>query len=151
GNRDSWTNYPRRVIAAEQELARRSGNNNAQQGGFNGGGARAGREEFLELLRKPEWRNPRGYIIPAAQPDFPTAAKFIEALLETGITVHRATSDFQVNGKTYPAGSFVVKTAQAFAPHVFDMFEPQDHPDDIPYPGAAPTPPYDAAGWTLAF
>jgi hypothetical protein len=31
------------------------------------------------------------------------------------------------------------------------MFEPQDHPNDIPYPGASPTPPYDAAGWTLAF
>ena len=31
------------------------------------------------------------------------------------------------------------------------MFEPQDHPDDIPYPGGPPTPPYDATGWTLAF
>jgi hypothetical protein len=31
------------------------------------------------------------------------------------------------------------------------MFEPQDHPDDFAYPGAAPTPPYDIAGWTLAF
>ena len=31
------------------------------------------------------------------------------------------------------------------------MFEPQDHPDDIPYPGGAPTPPYDSTGYTLAF
>ena len=31
------------------------------------------------------------------------------------------------------------------------MFEPQDHPNDFPYPGAPPTPPYDAAGYTLAF
>ena len=30
------------------------------------------------------------------------------------------------------------------------MFEPQDHPDDIPYPGGAPTPPYDSTGYTLA-
>jgi hypothetical protein len=44
-----------------------------------------------------------------------------------------------------------VKTAQAFRPHVLDMFEPQDHPDDVPYPGGPPTPPYDSAGWTLAF
>jgi hypothetical protein len=42
-------------------------------------------------------------------------------------------------------------TAQAFRPHVIDMFEPQDHPNVIPYPGAPPTPPYDNAGWTLAF
>jgi hypothetical protein len=34
---------------------------------------------------------------------------------------------------------------------VMDMFEPQDHPDDIPYPGAPPTAPYDIAGWTLAY
>ena len=45
----------------------------------------------------------------------------------------------------------MVKTAQAFRPHVMDMFEPQDHPDDIPYPGGPPTPPYDATGYTLAF
>ena len=32
-----------------------------------------------------------------------------------------------------------------------DMFEPQDHPNDIPYPGGPPTPPYDNAGWTLAY
>ena len=31
------------------------------------------------------------------------------------------------------------------------MFEPQDHPNDFPYPGGPPTPPYDNAGWTLAF
>ena len=43
-----------------------------------------------------------------------------------------------------------MKTAQAFRPHVMDMFEPQDHPNDFPYPGGPPIPPYDIAGWTLA-
>ena len=58
----------------------------------------------------------------------------------------------QVGGKTYPAGSFVVFTAQAFRPHVIDMFEPQDHPDVIPVSRRrrrrrrTTTP-----GWTLAF
>ena len=51
----------------------------------------------------------------------------------------------------YPANSYVVKSAQAFRPHVMDMFEPQDHPDDIAYPGAPPTAPYDSTGYTLAF
>ena len=90
-------------------------------------------------------------IIPAGQPDFPTATKFVNALLETGITVKRATRNFEVQGKTYPAGSYVVMSAQAFRPHVMDMFERQDHPNVFPYPGAPPTPPYDNAGWTLAF
>ena len=38
------------------------------------------------------------------------------------------------------------ESAQAFRPHVLDMFEPQDHPNDFPYPGGPPTPPYDNAG-----
>src|SRR5438045_1552147 len=32
-----------------------------------------------------------------------------------------------------------------------DMFEPQDHPDDIPYPGGAPRPPYDVTGYNIAY
>ena len=67
------------------------------------------------------------------------------------VSVQRATREFQVAGKTYPAGSFVVMTNQAFRPHVIDMFEPQDHPNVFPFPGGPPTPPYDNAGWTLAF
>jgi hypothetical protein len=101
--------------------------------------------------RDPQLRDPRGYIIPADQADFPTACTFVDALLKNGIRILRATSPFTVGSRTYPAGSFIVKTAQAFRPHVLDMFEPQDHPDDLPSPGAAPTPPYDSAGWTLAF
>jgi Zinc carboxypeptidase len=67
-----------------------------------------------------------------------------------GITL-RPRKARQDGARTYPAGSFIVMTAQAFRPHVLDMFEPQDHPNVIPYPGAPPTPPYDNAGWTLAF
>jgi len=104
-----------------------------------------------EELRKPELRDPRGFIIPANQADFPTAIKFINALREVNVTVHRATQDFDVAGKKYPRGSLVVFTAQAFRPHVMDMFEPQDHPNVFPVPGGPPTPPYDNAGWTLAF
>jgi hypothetical protein len=59
--------------------------------------------------------------------DFPTATKFINMLLESGISVDRATRNFDVAGKKYPAGSSVVLTAQAFRPHIIDMFEPQVH------------------------
>ena len=91
-------------------------------------------------------RDPRGYIMPSDQPDFLTATKFVNTLIKAGVDVHRATAPFTVAGKQYPAGSYVVKTAQAFRPHVIDMFEPQDHPNDFPYPGGPPTPPYDIAG-----
>jgi len=32
-----------------------------------------------------------------------------------------------------------------------DMFEPQDHPDDIPYPGGPPRPPYDVTGYNISY
>jgi hypothetical protein len=104
-----------------------------------------------KLSRAPASRDARAYVLPSTQPDFPTATKFVRALLDNGIAVHRATAPFSAEGKSYPAGSYVIRTAQAFRPHVLDMFEPQDHPDDIPVAGAPPRAPYDSAGWTLAF
>ena len=65
--------------------------------------------------------------------------------------MHRATAAFTVAGKPYPAGSYVVKAAQAFRPHLRDMFEPQDHPNDFEYPGGPPKRPYDITGYTLAY
>jgi hypothetical protein len=103
------------------------------------------------MLRRPEDRDPRGYILQSDQPDFATATTFVNALIKTGVTVQRATAPFSAGGKQYPARSYVVKTAQAFRPHVLDMFEPQDHPHDFQYPGGPPIPPYDNAGWTLAY
>jgi hypothetical protein len=138
GSGDYWTPSPSRINALPSSGGRGAGNPAAEQAA-------------LASLRKPELRDPRAFIIPAAQRDFPTAVKFINALREVNVTVHRATREFQAAGKSYPAGSFVVFTNQAFRPHVMDMFEPQDHPNVIAYPGAPPTPPYDNAGWTLAF
>jgi hypothetical protein len=132
GSHDSWTISPRRLAAATGERG--------------SGAAKA----FEQQLRAPQSRDARGYILPSDQPDFLTATKFVNALLKAGVAVHRAIAKFTVAGRSYPAGSYVVRTAQAFRAHVLDMFEPQDHPDDIPYPGGPPTPPYDSAGWTLA-
>jgi hypothetical protein len=119
-------------------------------GGFGGRGGLSA-DLYTKILHDPKFRDARGYIIPADQPDFANAVEFLNALLKTGVDVHRATAAFTVAGKSYPAGSYVVKTAQAFRPHVLDMFEPQDHPNDFRYPGGPPNPPYDIAGWTLAF
>jgi hypothetical protein len=163
GSRDNWTTSPRRINTAEVALAPPGGGRGGrgtepssdEAPATSGGGGRGGRggtvAQFKTLLRDPALRDPRGFILPSDQPDFPTTTKFINALIKTGIVVHRATARFTVGGKTYPAGSYVVKSAQPFRPHVLDMFEPQDHPDDIPYPGGPPTRPYDNAGWTLAY
>ena len=73
-------------------------------------------------LTTPELRDPRGYIIPADQPDFGTATRFVNILMKAGITIWRASAPFTVAGKSYPANSYVVKTAQAFRPHVMVAF-----------------------------
>jgi hypothetical protein len=106
---------------------------------------------YSTVLHDPAHRDPRGYIISADQPDFPTAVKFINTLLKSGVTIERATTAFDVEGKHYPANSLIVVCAQAYRPEILDMFEPQDHPNDFAYPGAPPTRPYDATGWTLAY
>jgi len=106
--------------------------------------------QVVQLLRQPSQRDARAYILPADQADFPTAVKFINALQLAGIEVQQATDTFRVAGKRYPRGSYVVRADQAFRPHLRDMFEPQDHPQDFEYPGGPPIAPYDSAGWTLA-
>ncbi len=167
GSRDSWTISPHRLNAVEtiadaerQPQGQRGG---GQRGGGNGGGGGGGgggrggnltgdaAKKYWDMLHDPKMRDPRGYIIPSDQPDFLTAIKFLNTLIKNGIEIQRADSEFALNGKTYPAGSYVVKASQAYRPHVLDMFEPQDHPDDFAYPGAPPTRPYDNTGWTLAY
>ncbi len=134
GGRDHWTVLPSEIDEAG-EVIERIGS----------------RDDYERLLRDPADRDPRGFILPSDQPDFPTATRFVNALLKNGVRVHRATADFEVAGTSYPAESYVVLAAQAFRPHVLDMFEPQNHPNDFAYPGAPPTAPYDNAGWTLAY
>lgn len=155
GERDTWTVYPSRVDsvrAAMQADRRRTDADGMSMGGIMMDAAdSAASRRYQALLRRPEWRDPRGYVIPAEQRDFPTAVKFVNALRENGVEVHRATANFRIGETWYPAGSFVVRTAQAFRPHVIDMFEPQDHPNDFRYEGGPPIPPYDNAGWTLAY
>src|SRR5262252_6552191 len=162
GNADHWTIHPKRIEAAREAIeaqaagASRGGENigpRAALGGRGGGGRGAGAPAMIynSVLHDPKMRDPRGFIVPSDQPDFPTATKFVNTLIKGGVVVHRATASFTVAGKQYPAGSYVVKAAQPFRAHVMDMFEPQDHPDDIPYPGGAPRPPYDVTGYNIAY
>ncbi|MDR1383579.1 MAG: hypothetical protein LBJ67_07015 [Planctomycetaceae bacterium] len=163
GSQDHWTLTPKRIAELEanyakyqeeQQRNRRIGGEESQTQqplDFLGRGRGGIPVEFWEKLHTPETRDPRGYIVPSDQADFLTATKFINAILKAGVDVHVAAKEFQVAGKTYPAGSYIVKAAQAFRPHLRDMFEPQDHPNDLQYPDGPPKAPYDVAGYTLAF
>jgi len=140
GNKDTWTMSPKKV-----ELLNETFKNDKKE--IKGDTLPV--EYFGKIYKKAELRDPRGYIVTADQTT--TAVSFINILIHSGIKVQKATASFSVAGKNYPAGSYIVKTNQAFRPHVLDMFEPQDHPNDFQYPGGPPVRPYDAAGWTPAY
>ena len=135
GSQDYWTMSPNKV----EKLAE-----------VSGGNYKTKTDSLFSLVYKnPKTRDARAYIVTADQPT--SGIAFINILIKSGIRVEKATKAFEVNGKGYPAGSYVVKTNQAFRAHVLDMFEPQDHPNDFQYPGGPPVRPYDAAGWTPAY
>jgi len=140
GSKDSWTLYPKRSDAVAELLKTEkvTGSIDSFQ-----------TTVYNKVYKNQANRDARGYIVTANQTT--TAIDFINILIQSGIKVEKATANFSVAGKNYPAGSYIVKTNQAFRPHVIDMFEPQDHPNDFQYPGGPPVRPYDAAGWTPAF
>jgi hypothetical protein len=154
GNEDSWTITGKRIVAATAAL------NGPGTPGADAAGGRGGRggastdaqmHAYNDVLHAKADRDPRGYVIPADQPDFLTAVKFVNTLRNVGVYVDQATQAFSVSGKQYPAGSFVLRMNQAARAQILDMMEPQDHPNDFAYPGGPPLRPYDNAGWTLAY
>jgi hypothetical protein len=151
GNTDTWTTYPRRIQEVKDIIAKDMKVEGTDARMTSGGRVQTVPEKYFATLRKPEWRDARGYILSASEGDFLTATKFVNIMIKSGLTAHRATAPFTAGGKQYPAGSYVFKAAQAFRPHLLDMFEPQDHPNDFQFPGGPPIPPYDSAGWTLAY
>src|SRR5271169_4652439 len=77
GGKDYWTVTPKRIAALEAAA----------------GTSTLPPELYDTVLHDPKARDPRGYIVPADQPDFVTAVEFINALLKNGVTVRRAASE----------------------------------------------------------
>lgn len=140
GNKDNWTLSPNKVELLTEQLKTEKRDTRVDSIAL---------QNFAKIYKAPSLRDPRGYIIPVNQTT--SAVAFVNILIQSGIKVHKATTDFVVGGKTYAAGSYIVRTNQAFRAHVMDMFDPQDHPNDFLYPGGPPVRPYDAAGWTPAY
>jgi hypothetical protein len=140
GSKDYWTLSPNKVEMVNELMKLDQKDQRADTIAL---------QYYEKVYKNPKLRDARGYIIPISQTT--TATNFVNILIKSGIRVEKATTNFKVGDKEYEAGSYVVKTNQAFRPHVIDMFEPQDHPNDFQYPGGPPVRPYDAAGWTPAY
>ena len=140
GSKDYWTLSPNKVEMVNELMKSDQKDQRADTIAL---------QYYEKVYKNPKLRDARGYIIPISQTT--TATNFVNILIKSGIRVEKAIDHFKVGDKEYEAGSYVVKTNQAFRPHVIDMFEPQDHPNDFQYPGGPPVRPYDAAGWTPAY
>ncbi len=100
-------------------------------------------------VEKVDKDQPFAFVISAKQHDYPTMLKMLDVLQLGGVEIHQAKADFVADGKFFPAGSFVVKTAQPYKAYAWALLEKQKYPDMRQYPGGPPQPPYDNAGWTL--
>jgi hypothetical protein len=155
GSEDSWVVTPKRIdaVKAAAEAMKKQGEGSALDD-LAGYDTRAivPSSLYKTVIQDPKYRAPRAFVIPAdKQADLPTTVAFLNSLIKTGVEVEQAPQAFSYNGKRYAAGSYVVRSDQAFRPHVLDMFEPQDHPQDFAYPGGPPIRPYDITGYTLAY
>lgn len=84
-----------------------------------------------------------------SQHDPREAWHLIERLQMAGVEVSRAENDFEVEGKKYPAGAFVIPMKQVFARYAKDLLEKQTYPEVRRAPNAPAEAPYDVTAWSL--
>ncbi len=77
---------------------------------------------------------PFGWIISADQRDPNTTALLINRLVLIGLEVYSADRPFVYEGISYPKGSYIIPTSQAFGLSVKNLLEIQDYPDLRKYP-----------------
>ncbi|MFN7539062.1 MAG: M14 metallopeptidase family protein [Bacteroidota bacterium] len=157
GSKDHWALSPNKSAAIktayQESLKNNSGNRRGSDSTIIGARTEVpvmSAKWFDTVMKNKNNRDARAFFMPPNS-DEATTIRFLNALIGTGVMVHQTTAAASIGNRNYPAGTWVVMTNQAFRPHILDLFEPQDHPNDFAYPGGPPVPPYDAAGWTLAY
>ena len=144
GSRDYWTPSPSRINAVAEKT-----------GAGGGRGGRTPEAEMAALGRAAQARAARSArlhhpVRPARLPDRGQVRQRAARGRTSPCSARPRRS--RRTARRYPAGSFVVMT-DAGVPAARDghVRAAGSSRTSSPYPGAPPTPPYDNAGWTLAF
>jgi hypothetical protein len=116
--------------------------------------AKYGREWLYNFYRvHRDWVNydkgPFAFVVPATQRDPYATYEMLDILKFAEVEIYRATAPFTAGGKSYRAGSWVIKTAQPYGAFAKTMLERQVYPDLRLFPGGPPEPPYDVTAHTL--
>jgi hypothetical protein len=105
---------------------------------------------FYRIGRRAVARtSPWAFVIPAAQRDPVAAAKLIETLAFGQVETEQAAQAFEVDGKKYGAGAYVIRMQQPYSSFAKTLLERQRYPDLRLYPGGPPKRPYDVTAHTL--
>jgi hypothetical protein len=100
----------------------------------------------------PAWGRdawPSAYVIPRAQRDSLATQRLLWTLQHGGVEIHATTAPATVDGRSIPAGSWIVPLRQPFGGYAKTLLERQKYPNLFDYPGGPPKRPYDVTAHTL--
>lgn len=96
---------------------------------------------------RAEW--PVAYLIPSAQRDTASLEGMLRIMQRGAVEVRRTRAAYSTGGRSYPAGTYVIFTAQPYGSFAKALLEVQEYPDLREYPGGPPKRPYDVTAQTL--
>jgi hypothetical protein len=94
---------------------------------------------------------PYAYFIPQQQRDPVAAVELLRRLAFQDVEIQQLQQEVAFQGRTYPAGTWVIPTARANASLPRALLSVQDYPEIRVHPEAPADQPYDVAGWTLPY
>lgn len=91
----------------------------------------------------------KAYLISQAQQDPNNAVALLQRMAFNGIKISQLDRQMDIEGKTYPAGTWVIPTNQEFGNLVPELLSVMTYPKIMR--GEELKLPYDVAGWTLPY
>ncbi len=102
-----------------------------------------------DQIRRYEQGPPFAYVIPQRQRDPVAPVELLRRLAFNGIEISQLAAPVEIEGSTWPAGTWIIPMNQPFAELARQLFDVQAYPDLREFPDGPLDQPYDAAGWTL--
>jgi hypothetical protein len=100
-------------------------------------------QKGLNSWRKGREEAPFAFVIPEDQGDRLRVAALVNRLRDQRIEVARARTALRAGGRSFPAGSYVVRLDQPYRNYALDLLAPQEFPKD------STSQPYDDISWAL--